>query len=122
MLVAAASCTSVSTARVSPHDVHAGDGVEAIAAVQVDVTSAYILFVPIPGVDLDEAINRKLVEIAKEMGADKIANLQFRVTPERGVWSLRRLLGWRSARATGIAVKIVVDAPEAGERTEAQTR
>jgi hypothetical protein len=106
LALALAACTSVSTARVAPDDLYFGAGVEPIAAIQVDVTSAYVLFVPIPGVDLDDAVNRKLVATAKAMGADKVANIEFRITPSGGVWTLRRLLGWRSARATGIAVRL----------------
>jgi hypothetical protein len=50
-----------------------------------------------------------LIVAAKTLGADRIANLQVDVTPDGGVWTLRRILGWRSAEASGIAV--VVDDP-----------
>jgi hypothetical protein len=112
----AGGCTSVSTARMAPDDLYLGAGVEPIAAIQVDITSAYVLFVPIPGVDLDDAIRGKLLATAEAMGADMVAHMEFRITPSGGVWSLRRLLGWRSARATGIAVRLHLDDAE-GTRT-----
>jgi hypothetical protein len=113
----AGACTSVSTARMAPDDLYLGAGVEPIAAIQVDITSAYVLFVPIPGVDLDDAIRGKLLATAQAMGADKVAQMDFRITPSGGVWSLRRLLGWRSARATGIAVRLHLDEGDKGTRT-----
>ncbi len=111
-LVAGASCSSVSTVRVQPENVAAGHGLRPIAAIQVNATTAYILFIPIPGkVDLDRVVNRMLIVAAKTMGADKVANLEFDVTPDSGIWSLRKLVGWRSARASGVAVQ--VEAPPA---------
>lgn len=107
-----AACSSVSTVRVQPENVAAGPGLRPIAAIQVNATTAYILFIPIPGkVDLDRVVNRMLIVAAKTMGADKVANLEFDVTPDSGIWTLRKLVGWRSARASGIAVQ--VEAPPA---------
>lgn len=103
----AAACSSVSTVRVQPENVAAGPGLRPIAAIQVNATSAYVLFVPVPGkVDLDRVVNRMLIVAAKTMGADKVANLEFDVTPNTGIWTLRKLLGWRSARASGLAVQV----------------
>jgi hypothetical protein len=105
-----AGCSTVSTVRLQPENVHVGPGMRPIAAIQANVTSFYLLFIPMPGgVDLDRAVNRMLIVTAKTMGADKIVNLEFDVTPDGGVWTLRRLLGYRSAEAKGIAVQI--DAP-----------
>jgi hypothetical protein len=104
---ALAACSSVSTVRVQPENVAAGPGLRPIAAIQVNATTAYILFIPIPGkVDLDRVVNRMLIVAAKTMGADKVANLEFDVTPDSGIWTLRKLVGWRSARASGIAVQV----------------
>jgi len=101
------ACSSVSTVRVQPENVAAGSGLRPIAAIQVNVITAYILFIPIPGkVDLDRVVNRMLIVAAKTMGADKVANLQFDVTPDSGIWALRKFLFWRSARASGIAVQV----------------
>jgi hypothetical protein len=103
----------VSTARLSPDAVAVAPGLRPVAAIQASAASAYLLYVPIPGgVSLDRVINRLLVATAKSMGADKIAELRFDVTPERGIWSLRRLLGWRSAHASGIAVQVTAPAPD----------
>lgn len=101
------ACSSVSTVRVQPENVAAGPGLRPIAAIQVNVTSAYFLFIPIPGkVTLDRVVNRMLIVAAKTMGADKVANLEFEVTPDSGIWTLRKLAGWRSARASGVAVQV----------------
>ena len=109
--VLAAACSSVSTVRVQPENVAVGPGLRPVAAIQVNVTSAYLLFVPIPGgVQLDRVVNRMLIVAAKTMGADKVANLSFDITPDSGVWVLRKLIGWRSAQASGVAVQ--VEAPE----------
>ncbi|MBK9035997.1 MAG: hypothetical protein IPL61_32905 [Myxococcales bacterium] len=106
-LVATAACSSVSTVRIQPENVAVGDGLRPIAAIQANATSAYLLFIPIPGgVDLDRVVNRMLIVAAKTMGADKVANLTFDVTPDAGIWVLRKALGWRSAQASGIAVQV----------------
>jgi len=100
-------CSTVSTVRLQPENVDVGPGMRPVAAIQANVTSFYLLFIPMPGgVDLDRAVNRMLIVTAKTMGADKIVNLQFDVTPDGGVWTLRRLFGYRSAEAKGIAVQI----------------
>jgi len=105
-------CSHVSTVRLQEEAIEVGPGLRPLAAVQANATSAYLLFIPIPGVDLDRVINQMLVVTAKTIGADKIANLQFEVTPDGGVWALRKLLGWRSARASGIAVQVTAPAPD----------
>jgi hypothetical protein len=103
-----AACSSISTVRLQPDQVVVPAGLRPLAAIQADVISGYLLFVPLPGgVDLDRAVNRMLIVAAKTMGADKIVDLRFSVTPEHGIYALRRLIGWRSAHASGIAVQIV---------------
>jgi hypothetical protein len=102
-----AGCSHVSTVRLQPETVEVAPGLRPIAAIQANATSFYLLFVPIPGnVDLDRAVNQMLVVAAKTMGADKVAQLEFEVTPDGGIWALRRLFGWRSAKAKGIAVQV----------------
>lgn len=102
------ACSSVSAVRLQHEAVDVSPGLRPIAAIQANATSAYILFVPIPGgVKLDYVINQMLIAKAKAMGADKIAQLTFDITPEGGIWSIFKFLGWRSARATGIAVQIL---------------
>jgi len=107
LALALGACSSVSTVRLQPENVAVGPGLEAVAAIQANATSAYVLFVPLPGgVDLDRVVNRMLIVAAKTMGADKVVDLRFDVTPDHGVWTLRKLLGWRSAEASGIAVRV----------------
>lgn len=101
----------MSTVRLQPEAIETGPGTRAVAAIQANAISFYFLFIPIPGVDLDDAINKMLVVTAKSMGADKVVGLEFDVTPSGGVWALRKLFGWRSARASGIAVQL--DGPRA---------
>ncbi len=111
--VAAIGCTSVSTVRLQPETVAVGPGLRPVAGIQANATSAYFLFIPLPGgAELDNVVNRLLIVTAKTLGADKIAGLEFEVTPDNGVWALRKLLGWRSASARGIAVQVVDAAPD----------
>lgn len=103
----ALGCSSVSTVRVQPDNLYVGPGLRPIAVVHAQVTSFYFLFIPIPGnVDLDRVVNRMLLASAKAMGADKVVNIRVDITPDSGVWVLRRALGWRSAEASGVAVVI----------------
>jgi hypothetical protein len=111
-----AACSAVTTVRVQPENVAVSPGLRPVAAIQVNATSAYFLFIPLPGgVDLDRIVNRMLIVTAKMMGADKIANLQFDITPDSGIWTLRKLLGWRSAQASGIAVQVEAPADPAAD-------
>jgi hypothetical protein len=101
------ACSSVSTVRVQPEMVAAGPHLRAIAIVHAQVTSAYLLFIPIPGhVTLDYVINRMLLPAAKALGADKVIDVKVDLTPEDGIWTLRKLLGWRTAEASGVAVVV----------------
>lgn len=110
--VAAAACSSVSTVRVQPDNLYVGPGMRPVAVIHAQVTSAYLLFIPIPGhVDLDRVVNRMLLATAKTLGADKVVNVKVDITPDGGVWTLRKLFLWRSAEASGIAV--VMDDPPA---------
>jgi hypothetical protein len=112
-LSCALACSSVSAVRLQPEAVEVGPGLRPVAGIQANAFSLYVAFVPIPGgVELDHVVNRMLVATAKAMGADKVTQLQFQVTPGDGIWALRRLLGWRSARASGIAVQLEAPAPD----------
>lgn len=114
LVMIAGACSSVSTVRLQPENVVVGPGVEAVAAIQASATSAYVLFVPLPGgVDLDRVINRMLIVAAKTIGADKVQLVDFDVTPDTGLWTLRKLLGWRSASARGIAVRVAAPTSDA---------
>jgi hypothetical protein len=104
-LACAAACSSISTVRIQPESVYIGPHLRPIAVVHAQVTSAYLLFIPIPGhVDLDRVVNRMLIAAAKTLGADKVVDIKVDITPDDGIWTLRKLLGWRSAEASGIAV------------------
>lgn len=112
-VMAVAACSSVSTVRVQPETIHVGPNLRPIAVIHAQVTSAYFLFIPIPGgVDLDRVVNRILLPTAKALGADKVVDIKIDFTPDSGIWTLRKLLGWRSAWASGVAV--VVEDPGPG--------
>lgn len=106
------ACSSVSTVRVQPDNLYVGPGLKPIAVIHAQVTSAYLLFIPIPGhVDLDRVVNRMLLATAKTLGADKVVNVKVDITPDGGIWTLRKLFLWRSAEASGVAVVVEDPAP-----------
>lgn len=112
-LLALSACASVTTVRLQADAIATGPGLRPIAGIQADALSLYVLFIPVPGgVSLDRVVNQMLVATAKTMGADKIAHLRFDITPEQGIWNLRKLLGFRSARASGIAVQVTAVPPD----------
>lgn len=103
----AAACSSITTVRVQPENVHVGAGLRPIAVIHAQVTSAYFLFIPIPGdVSLDRVVNRMLLATAKSLGADKVVNIKVDMTPDGGIWTLRKLAWYRSAQASGVAVVV----------------
>jgi hypothetical protein len=115
-VLATAACSSISTVRVQPETVYVGQHLRPIAVIHAQVTSAYLLWIPIPGhVDLDYVVNRMLLATAKSLGADKVVDIRVDLTPENGIWTLRKLLGWRSAEASGVAVMVE---PEATAKAE----
>ena len=110
-VMAVAACSSVSTVRVQPESLYVGPKMRPIAVVHAQVSSAYLFFIPIPGgVNLDRVVNRMLLSAAKALGADKVVNIQVDITPEDGIWILRKLVGFRSAHASGVAV-VMEDEP-----------
>jgi hypothetical protein len=114
VLAQAAACSSISTVRVQPETVFVGPHLRPIAVIHAQVTSAYLLWIPIPGhVELDYVVNRMLLATAKALGADKVVNVQVDITPDTGIWTLRKMLGYRSASASGIAVMIEPEASAA---------
>ncbi|HEY5925602.1 MAG TPA: hypothetical protein VIV11_28145 [Kofleriaceae bacterium] len=113
-VTAAVACSSISTVRVQPENVHVGKGLRPIAVVHAQVTSFELLFFEIPGhVTLDYVVNRMLIHAAKQMGADKVVDIKVDITPDDGIWVLRRLFGWRSAQASGVAVVVEDEAAPA---------
>jgi hypothetical protein len=116
VLAAAAACSSITTVRVQPETVFVGPHLRPIAVIHAQVTSAYLLWIPIPGhVDLDYVVNRMLLATAKTLGADKVVDIKVDITPENGIWTLRKLIGYRSASASGVAVMIDPEAATAGK-------
>ena len=114
-----AGCSSVSTVRVQPENVHAGPHLRPIAVIHAQVTSAYVLFLPIPGhVDLDYVVNHMLIAAAKSLGADKVVDIKVDITPDTGIWTLRKLIGYRSASASGVAVLVDSEMPAAATKAE----
>ncbi|MBX3159355.1 MAG: hypothetical protein KF773_25520 [Deltaproteobacteria bacterium] len=110
--LALGGCSSISTVRVQPDNVYVGPNLRPIAVIHAQVTSGYVLFIPLPGhVDLDRVVNQMLIATAKSLGADKVVNIKVELTPDDGIWALRKLIGWRSAEASGVAV--VVEEPGA---------
>ena len=110
--VCAIACSSITTTRVQPESVHVAQGLRPIAVVHAQVTSAYFMFLAIPGhVNLDYVVNRMLIHAAKELGADKVVDIKVDITPGDGIWTVRKLLGWRSASASGVAVVVEDAAP-----------
>jgi hypothetical protein len=112
LLVVMTGCSSISTVRVQPETVYVAPGLKPVAVIYARASSAYVLFVPLPGhVDLDRVVNRMLLATAKSLGADKVVNIRVDITPDDGIWTVRKLLGWRTAEASGVAV--MVEAPPA---------
>lgn len=108
------ACSSVSTVRVQPENMYVGPHLRPIAVVHAQVTSAYLLFIAIPGhVSLDHVVNRMLLPAAKALGADKVVDIKVDITPDDGIWTIRKLLGWRSAEASGVAVVVEDESPPA---------
>ena len=107
----ALACSSVSTVRIQPEQVYVGPHMRPIAVIHAQATRGYILFIPLGSpVNLDRVVNSMLLATAKALGADKVVNIQVDLTPDDGVWTLRKILGWRSAEASGIAV--VMEEPQ----------
>jgi hypothetical protein len=119
VVLAAAACSSISTVRVQPETVYVGPRLRPIAVIHAQVTSAYFLWIPIPGhVDLDYIVNRMLLATAKTLGADKVVDIKVDITPDSGIWTLRKMLGYRSASASGVAVMVEPEAPAATTKAE----
>ena len=111
-VVVVAACSSVSTVRVQPEHIYVGPNMRPIAVIHAQATRGYILFIPLGSpVNLDLVVNRMLLATAKALGADKVVNITVDITPDDGIWTVLKIAGWRSARASGVAV--IVDEPAA---------
>jgi hypothetical protein len=109
-----AACSSVQTVRLHPESVEVGPGLRPIAAIHAEVSSFYLVGIPIPGnLTYDRVVNRMLLVTAKTMGADKIVGLT--IADDCASMCFSKIFGFRSLRASAIAVQ-VTEAPAAGER------
>ena len=97
-------CASVDVVRLQPDLLQTPEGTEPLAGIQTTCLGFYLFTVGIPEADLDKAVNELLFKEAKKLGADRIIDLRFSATPGGGIWWLTKLLGFRSATASGIAV------------------
>jgi hypothetical protein len=97
-------CASVDVVRIQPDLLKTPEGTEPLAGIQARCTGFYLFTLGIPEATLDKVINEMLLKKARELGADRIINLQFDATPSHGWWWITKLLWWRSASATAIAV------------------
>ena len=112
-----AACSSIETVRLQPETVDVGPGLRPVAGIQANAFTLNVLFIKVPGgAHLDRVVNQMLIVTAKSLGADKVTGLQFDVDPEKGIWWLWRVAGWRSASAKGIAVQVL--APPADQGAE----
>ena len=102
--VACSSCASVDVVRIQPGTVKVPKGMEVLAGIQAVSMGFYFFTLGIPEADLDKTINEMLLKKAKALGADKVINLRFDVTPSHGIWFLTKLFWWRVATAWGVAV------------------
>ncbi|HEU0034722.1 MAG TPA: hypothetical protein VFQ53_29055 [Kofleriaceae bacterium] len=112
LLAYASACSSVSTVRVQPEHVHVAPNLRPVAIIHAQVTRGYLMFIPFGGeVNLDRVVNRMLLATAKALGADKVVDIKVDITPDGGIWTLRKVIGWQSAEASGIAVMVEDTAP-----------
>jgi hypothetical protein len=103
--VALVSCSSVDVVRLQPDMVEVPEGMEPVAGLQTTCLGFYLFTLGIPAADLEKAVNELLMKEARKIGADRVMNLQFDATPEGGIWWLTKLLGFRSASASGVAIR-----------------
>ena len=107
------SCSSVDVVRLQPDLVQVPKGMEPVAGIQATCLGFYLFTLGLPEADLEKAVNELLMKEARELGAEKVVGLRFAATPGHGVWWLWKLLGFRGATASGVAVKSEPGAEEA---------
>jgi hypothetical protein len=107
LAAAISSCTSIESATVASNEVVANGG-EAIAIVQASSIGFTFLFhiVDIVSSDLDQIVNKLLVQEAKGMGASRIDLKSASTTPRGGIFHLTGFIfGFPMSSGVGIAVK-----------------
>lgn len=107
------ACSTVEIVRLQPDLLHTPKGTEPIAGLQATCAGFYLFTVGIPEADLEKAVNELLMKEARKLGAHKVVQLRFDVTPSHGLWFLTKLFWVRSATAWGVAVvKVPGEEPE----------
>lgn len=117
-LLLGTGCSSLEVVRLPPDVVHVPKGYEPVAGLQATCMGFYLFTFGIPETDLEKAVNELLVAEAKKLGADKIVGLRFDATPGSGIWWLTKLLWFRFASASGIAVKADGGGTQGGREEE----
>ena len=105
-LAVAAGCAHVDAVQVKPGTLDVGPGLRPIAVIHATGSSFYFLWLPIPGVELDE-VHARLLATANAMGADRVVLLSESIDSCQGFWCFWKVIGYRQASATGIAVQVV---------------
>lgn len=107
-----ASCASVDVVRIQPGMLQVPEGTEPLAGIRVQCVGFYLFTMGIPECDMDRAVNELLFKEARKLGAERLVELKFDGTPGDGVWWLTKLLGFRTASASAIALMPVAGGEE----------
>jgi hypothetical protein len=100
------SCSSVDVLRVQtgPPVVGGLAQDDIVVAIRARCLGFYVGTIGIPSCDLDTVMNGLLRETGKALGADRLLEVRFEATPDSGVWWLTKLLWFRQARVSALAV------------------
>lgn len=100
------ACTSVELVRLRTGPPRVGDtrAQDVLVGVQTSCLGFYVGTIGIPTCDLDRVLNELLHGAAKQIGAERLLELRLEGTPDSGIWWLTKLLWFRSARASALAV------------------
>jgi hypothetical protein len=120
-MLAAWGCSSVEVVRLQPDLLKTPRGTEPLAGIQASCIGFYVFTLGAPECDLDRVVNELLMKKARQIGAKNLTVLRFSGTPETGVWWLTKLLWFRTARATAIAVMASDDDDAVSAPTPAKT-
>jgi hypothetical protein len=113
VVVSSSGCSSIEVVRLKPGLLKTPPKTEPLAGIQVSCVGFYVFTLGAPTCDMEKVVNEILMPKAREIGATKLVQLRFRQTPEDGVWWLTKLLWFRTARASAIAV---VEQPRAAAK------
>ncbi len=105
MIALAAGCSSVDVVRLQPDQLQVPKGMEPLAAIQTTTLGFYFFTLGLPEADLEKAVNELLMKEAKKLGADRVMDLHIDATPGGGIWWLSKLLWFRMASASGVAIR-----------------